>query len=377
VSAWISTTDHGVVDISEYIVSGSVTRNINEVSTAELTIRNPDKKWTDPPGEPTFRPMDGITIWMNRFKSRPVQVFTGYLDSTPYLQLHPGACSLSASCTLKRLLYTYFDPGLPYTRTWLRQYDWIVDSTTGQAKNINAQQTDKRQLPARLTDGGIGDLLYGTLADIGNWDDKHIKIEEVPRDLAKTLERIQDSFRTDKDKARKQLEDFLQKMIGNFGGPGSGASPGGPLTGGTNAHKIFNYFAGAEFSDEAAAGVVGNFQVESNCDPKAYSGDSGYNAGFTGIAQWSPSRWASLENFANQKNKDKWSLGLQLDYVVYELNNGYEVTRDYMRKGGYSPEDHALHFCKTYEAPDDCHDKANARPKNAREAYDSFSGKKK
>jgi hypothetical protein len=70
--------------------------------------------------KPLFSPMDPITIYLQRVRGRPVRVFTGFLDRTPYLQLYPGVIQLKASCTLKRLLYTYFDPALPYTQTFLK-----------------------------------------------------------------------------------------------------------------------------------------------------------------------------------------------------------------------------------------------------------------
>ena len=89
-------TDRGLINLSDYITAGSVSRKVNMVSSAELTIRNPDMMWTREVknGNPIFRPMDPITIWLERIKGYPVQVFTGYLDKTPYLQLYPGVCSL-------------------------------------------------------------------------------------------------------------------------------------------------------------------------------------------------------------------------------------------------------------------------------------------
>src|SRR5574338_1296469 len=95
VQAYVN-TQSGVIDISDFIVSGTVQRVVNEVSTAELIIRNPGKRFTDP-GNPTFRPMDGITIFGSRHKSRPVQLFTGYIDQSPYMQLYPGTATLRAS----------------------------------------------------------------------------------------------------------------------------------------------------------------------------------------------------------------------------------------------------------------------------------------
>jgi hypothetical protein len=91
-----------------------------------------------------FQPMDPITVYLKRLSGFPVRVFTGFLDQAPYLQLYPGVVSLRASCTLKRLLYTYFDPSLQYTQTFLSTYGWAPSgngswySTTGMQETKNA-----------------------------------------------------------------------------------------------------------------------------------------------------------------------------------------------------------------------------------------------
>ena len=36
----------GIIDVSDYIVDGSVTRRVNQVSSAELTLRNPNFRFT-------------------------------------------------------------------------------------------------------------------------------------------------------------------------------------------------------------------------------------------------------------------------------------------------------------------------------------------
>src|ERR1700752_2450830 len=97
------------IDISDFISAGQVSRVTNAASQFSLTVRNPYRIFTQPdpatigewvskadvsqsavfhqiaqaPGEPVFPPMDSITIWGSRFNNRPIQLFTGYLDSSP------------------------------------------------------------------------------------------------------------------------------------------------------------------------------------------------------------------------------------------------------------------------------------------------------
>jgi len=241
VYAYVRTEKEGILDISKFIVSGNVNRVVNEVSTAELEIRNPYKRFTSP-GDPTFKPMDAITIFMSRFKDRPVQVFTGYLDSTPYLQLFPGTCTLRASCTLKRLLHTYFDAGLPYTLNFMRSVGYQVDVTGGTIFNTTreADRTDSdgknKKKPQRQVDGGLGKLLWASLVEIGNWNSKDVLVEDLPRDVTDTLVQLSEEFTKDEKEVKQDIQDFLADLVAspgiNYGGGGGGSYDGeGPPSG--------------------------------------------------------------------------------------------------------------------------------------------------
>ena len=116
-----------VVDLTDDIVSGSVTRRLGAMSTASLTLQNKENKYTQ---RAQIRPMDRIIIRMARV-GQPFVVFSGYVDESPYFQLYPGPVNLSASCPLKLLANTYFDPGLPYVSEFFAQFGWFYDVTSG------------------------------------------------------------------------------------------------------------------------------------------------------------------------------------------------------------------------------------------------------
>ena len=355
VSAYIQ-TETGILDVSDYITSGSVNRVLNEVSTAELTLRNPDKRFTKP-GDPTFRPMDGITIFASRYRSKPVQIFTGYLDSTPYLQLFPGTCTIRASCTLKRLLHTYWDAGLPHTIQFLSKFGWYPNPQTGtifsqigqtQASGIKPGDSVSEQevRNAIITDGSVGNLLWNVLFEIGNWDKNHIYIEKLPKDTIKTVADIMKTFEKDDDETEKELQNFLKDLIGDYT-PGSdlgGPSPG--LRGNENAEKVFNYFVDRGFTDEGAAGVVGNFMRESGCNPAITEGGSGIGYG---LAQWSYTRRTQLEQFAHSQGKPPSDMKVQLDFAWKELQ-AYGSLRGFL-SGTHNVDQATIRFCNEYERP--------------------------
>jgi murein DD-endopeptidase MepM/ murein hydrolase activator NlpD len=216
-------------DISRYITAGDVSRKLGQVSTATVTLRNPKRIFTTPDvdGLTAFNPMDPITIYMKRLRDRPVRVFTGFLDKTPYWQMYPGTVTLRASCTLKRLLYTYFDPALPYTQSFLAAYGWIPDpKNPGQWFSFNGlndwqkiqsedvaeyQKLSGQRIPE---DGSLAQLIYATLKHIGNWSDPDIYIESLPKDLFARLAELAKQFDADADATRQEFNELMRRIIG-------------------------------------------------------------------------------------------------------------------------------------------------------------------
>jgi hypothetical protein len=91
----------------------------------------------------------------------------------------------------------------------------------------------------------------------------------------------------------------------------------------TNDQACYDYFVGKGLTNFQAAGIVGNLDQESGTDPNAVQqGGPG-----RGIAQWSVGgRWDTDAGdnavaYASQQGQSVWSLGLQLDFIWYELTN--------------------------------------------------------
>lgn len=214
------------IEISDYIVRGTVQRRVNAVSSATLELRNPNKLWTTPGGA-FFRPMDPITIYLTRLADRPIQVFTGYLDTAPYLQLYPGTVSLTASCTLKRLQHTYWDPALPYVMQYLIKQGWTMDQQSGQMWNPSALSPDNRLRPATpdLNDGSIGSLLFNALQDVGGWSEDSIYIEKLPEGI---VDKVTAMFKAEAE-ANQSVASDLSSLFKNLIGDGAAGSGGGAL----------------------------------------------------------------------------------------------------------------------------------------------------
>lgn len=115
---------------------------------------------------------------------------------------------------------------------------------------------------------------------------------------------------------------------------GSGLPGASNLQGSENAEKIFNYFAG-KFPGKPwiGAGFMGNMQSESGLNPRALqpgtTGDAPIRRRGYGLVQWTyEDRQKPLEEQAAAKGLPVYDLGLQLDYVIWELENKYKGVLD-------------------------------------------------
>lgn len=88
-----------------------------------------------------------------------------------------------------------------------------------------------------------------------------------------------------------------------------------------NAKAIYDYVGshieGA--TPQGLAGMLGNFEQESQLDPGAIERPNDPLSGH-GLAQWMAGRTTQLKNFASEKGKDWSNLGLQLEFLLHELN---------------------------------------------------------
>ncbi len=99
-------------------------------------------------------------------------------------------------------------------------------------------------------------------------------------------------------------------------------SGGGDLSGADNIEKVFNFFVSKGFSKEQAAGILGNLKQESGVNPA--SDNPAAKGGGGGIAQWEGPRWSGpngLLAFAKKAGKPWQDLGVQLNFIMFELEN--------------------------------------------------------
>ena len=220
VFAFIRSSQQGgkIYDVSDDIVSGQVTRNVNEPSTAEIILRNRYRKWIKDPHnqESIFLPMDMISIWLQKVAGKPIQVFTGYLDSAPMYQMYPGNCRITATCTLKKLALQWFDPGLEFFTSWINNMGngWIIDPATGEAQNptLNLSVDPTQKHP--INDGGFAQLLHDFLTHIAGWRQENVLISDLPLSIPKRAAALYQDINKNTEADLARLEEVMRQIMG-------------------------------------------------------------------------------------------------------------------------------------------------------------------
>lgn len=200
---------NGDIDISSDVIGGEIQRSGEGVSFFSLRLANKGLKYNN-----AFRRMDRVVIRMKRIKW--VTVFSGYLNRVPSVQLYPGQVTITGSCTLKRLKYTYWDPGLTASAMLFDQFG--TDAANGGA--------------GTNTDAGMGFMLKNILKEVGGWTDEQLVVQPFPTAfvdyLAKGAEKYKDS-RSEALKKFKEIFDY-DEATGVSGGAANGGSTMGPVT---------------------------------------------------------------------------------------------------------------------------------------------------
>lgn len=272
-------TDSGVLDLSADIIRGQVQRVENSISQASFVVNNKNARYSN-----VIKPMDRIVVFLKRVVK--LQVFSGYVNSAPFIDLYPTIATINASCTLKRLQHTWWNPGLVSSATLL----------------------DQKQYVQGQTDQGLGKMLVEVLAQVANWDRNQIHIQQIPKAFVNFAQNFIDQQATIKGIAA------LKSLLGIQDGTGTTGST--TLVGNSNAQRVFNFLVSKGLAQFQAAGVIGNLMQESGCDPNSVqSGGPG-----RGIAQWSlGGRWSGVIALAAKEGKQPTDLGVQCDYLWQEL----------------------------------------------------------
>lgn len=210
IAIYISTQSNGIIDVSGDVTQGTMVRRSDGISTFSFSLQNPFRKY-----QGVFTPNDRIIVMMKRVSW--VRVFTGYLNQVPLVTAWPSTIQMTASCSLKRLQYWFWDPGLPASQAMIAQ-------AMSSAQNAE--------------DGGTAAAVLSVLQNVVGWPATNVHIAGVPQAWSGWAYKIAQAVKAD-DAAADTLAQQLYTALaspGIVGGTvGGGVVPSGTLKAGTYA----------------------------------------------------------------------------------------------------------------------------------------------
>ena len=197
IKIYISTQNNGIIDVSDDVTLGNMVRRSDGVSTLSFTLQNPFRKYSG-----VFTPNDRIIVMMKRISW--LRTFTGYLNQVPLVTAWPSSVQMTASCSLKRLQYWYWDPGLAVSQN-------MVAQAMATATNPD--------------DGGVSAAVLAILQNVVGWPATSVHIAGIPQGWATWAYKIAKAVQADTADADALAQQFYATL-------GAGGIVGGTTGGG-------------------------------------------------------------------------------------------------------------------------------------------------
>jgi hypothetical protein len=220
---YVSTQKNGILDISDDVTGGTIVRRSSGVSSLNFTLQNTRRKY-----DGVFIPNDRIIVMMKRLAW--MRVFTGYLNAVPLVTAWPMAVQITASCSLKRLQYYYWDPGLASSQT-------LVANAMASTKNPD--------------DGGTANAIITLLQTVAGWPAANTHIAGIPQQWLTWAYKIAKNVQADLASADKLAQQFYAIL-------GANGTVAGQLQGGTVASNALpaGSYGGQKLTDAQAKTAV-------------------------------------------------------------------------------------------------------------------------
>ncbi|MDO4384540.1 MAG: phage tail tip lysozyme [Clostridia bacterium] len=136
----------------------------------------------------------------------------------------------------------------------------------------------------------------------------------------------------------------------------------------SNEQKVFAFITKRmNYTPAVACGIMANIYAESRFNPASVS-----SAGYSGICQWSQSRFAAIKSWCESRSYDPMSLEGQLNYLKYDLDSRNTVYHKALKAMGNTAQDAydaGYYFCYYYERPSNKASKSDTRGIRARDVY--------
>jgi hypothetical protein len=198
IKVYVSTSNNGIIDVSDDVTQGNMVRRSDGVSSFSFQLQNPFRKYSG-----IFTPNDRIIVMMKRISW--LRVFTGYLNAVPLVTAWPSSVQITASCSLKRLQYWFWDPGLPASQNMVAQA--MATATTNP------------------DDGGVTNAVMAILQNVVGWPAANVHIAGIPQAWSTWAYKIAQAVQAETAEADALAQQFYATL-------GAGGTVGGTTGGG-------------------------------------------------------------------------------------------------------------------------------------------------
>lgn len=170
-------------DLTQDIVSCSVTRNVDTNSTFTITLANRKHKYNG-----LFSPMDAVTIFADKNGER-TQLITGYMTNVTKFTLYEENFVVQGKDTLYRLQQLLFDPGLEGT------YELFANES-----NTN------------VTWAGYVGYIRKLVCTVGGWNQAEVSVGELPDSVMNWARKLYEAQQSDLADSLKIVSDFYDVL---------------------------------------------------------------------------------------------------------------------------------------------------------------------
>lgn len=198
---------HGIIDVSDDLINGTMVRRSDGVSTFDFQINNPQRVYDN-----VFYPNDRIVVLMKRLTW--MRTYTGLLNSVPLFSAWPRPVTIRSSCSLKRLQYWYWDPYAPDSIQMLLNAEGpTMQTVTGQPNAAEDHQANDMQW-------GITNMVLTVLNNVVGWGPSKVHIAQIPPNWYNVAVKIARSVAQATDQADTAAQSYLDQLgaTANIGG---------------------------------------------------------------------------------------------------------------------------------------------------------------
>ena len=292
----VETKDSGIIDVSDDVVNCRVTRRMDAVSTADVSLNN-NASLRSGKYNGTINIGDRVSVAFLKNGVRVPQL-VGRVDDVPIKSFQQSTFDFTVADIIEDFNYIYWDP---YSNEAYQKY-----------------MLDSRALADETNDNGAGSRLYTFLQDICSMDKSMIKIATFPGTegtVKKILDMTVNDNQIDKDAEAEKMYNLFFGTSNMLDGSGSDTDAGGngmispnSTTSSDNQAKIVNKMLGTSANSDESASVVA---FDSTQGPKTFRqtwsqhDGASIHTGLYGLSKEQMKQHAGVNSYAKDCSADK------------------------------------------------------------------------